>query len=329
MRASFAGKFGIAAALCLVAPLVHAQATPDAQSTTEPALVWHAPAGCPTDSEILQQVARLLRRAPPMSPTPEGFHAEASVAEASATEFEASVAINRSDEMRVIRGESCEAIAEAVTIMITIAIDPNADVVLDSFHEATRESDTTTTSVTPPPPTQLIPAREPFELRIDAGGGVSTGVLPGLAPGLTLSTSVRASLFVIHAGFSYLFPQGESAFSVGTFSMMRGELAGGFAFSPRHGPLWIELLVALELAAIRGESRGIDQSTTGTGLWFGAGLATRLRYQLGSTFGLYLAFAAISAFDRPSFDVTGLGTVFRSSGLSARADAGLFIRFDL
>lgn len=293
----------------------------------EPGLVWRAPRSCPPASEILTQVARLLRREPPLSPTPEGFHAEVTVTENSDVEFEASVDINHADEMRVIRGETCEAIAEAVTIMITIAIDPNADVVLESFHDANRDHEPAT-EVTPPM-RELIPVRDPFELRLDAGGGITSGALPGVAPGLSIATSLRASLFVVHAGFSYLFPQKEDTFGIGTFSMMRGELAGGFAFAPGHGRLWMELLIQLELAGVHGESMGIDQSTSGSGIWFGAGLSTRLRYQVASAFGLYFAFSGISAFDRPKFDVTGVGTIFRSSGIEGRADVGLSVRFDI
>lgn len=293
----------------------------------EPGLVWRAPSSCPPASEILHQVARLLRREPPLSPTPEGFHAEVTVTENRDVEFEASIDINHADEMRVIRGETCEAIAEAVTIMITIAIDPNADVVLEAFHEANREREPAT-EVTPPT-RELIPVRDPFEIRIDAGAGITSGALPGIAPGLSIATSLRASLFVVHAGFSFLFPQKEDTFNVGTFSMMRGELAGGVAFAPGHGRLWIELLAQLELAGVHGESMGIDQSTSGSGIWFGAGLSTRLRYQAASAFGFYVAFSGISAFDRPKFDVMGLGTIFRSSGLEGRADVGVSVHFDI
>lgn len=314
---------------CAVAALVLALGGSHAlaQSSASP-LTWTAPSACPTGEAVLADVERLLAR-PIAEAAPPDFHVDVRITHGNDNKFHAVASFSTGSEPRNVEGESCDALTEALTVMITVAIDPNAELVIGEplpLDVHNNERVEPPTRVLPPTPPFSMHGRvvPPFEVRIDLGMGVSHGALPGVGPGFGLGVSLQSYLFVAHAGVNYYLPRDES---VGRFDMLRGELAGGVTFLPSSAPVWIELLLAAELASVHGQSSNIAMSGSGSGLWFGLGPSTRFRYQVGSHFGAFVALSAIFGIDRPQFDVSGLGTVWKSSIVDARAEVGVTLRF--
>lgn len=302
-----------------------------AQEPAPSPLSWNAPAGCPTKDDVLADVARLIGR-PIAEAMPAQFHADVTVVSEDAQTFRASVTFSSDDEVREVRGESCTSVTEALTVMIAISIDPNAELVigeplpLDVRNTERIALDQPQAVVSRPPYAMHDRVVTPLDIRLDLSTGISHGILPGIGPGFGVGVGLRSYLLVAHAAFNFALPRNADT-SVGRFSAMRGELAAGVTFLPSKAPLWIELLAVFDVARVESESVGVENPMPASALWVGLGLSTRFRYEVGSYVGAFLALSGTAGLNRPQFDVGGVGSVWEASAIDARAELGLSLRF--
>jgi hypothetical protein len=277
-----------------------------ARSQVQPvALSWEAPPECPSRESVVAGVRRLLRAAPE---TPLSARARVSqqrnrwIAE-----------LETPSGRRTLEAESCLVLAETVSVILAIAVDPAA---VNRVAESARanepredaragSSGAATPTVTATPSggeASQAPAPAPNPTkgsdRLTAGSrtpdrwtvGLSLrallefGILPGPAFGGTLAIRLERGIWGFELGASALLPQ-EAELDAdpthgGTMRWFGGHVLGCVA--PRIA-ISCDVCAGVELGRLSGAGFGVDVPRTGHALWFAPLVTSGLRYPLAAS----------------------------------------------
>lgn len=300
------------------------------QAPVEDAIVWEAPARCPGPAVVRATVARLLRA----STGRPSFRAAARVEEeGEELTVKLSVTVGEGTGERVLRGGSCEALADATATIIALAVDPDGVARLPAGPAAT-VAPLVLVPASPPPPAPSVEApAPPVPLPVETVSramvgpylGVEIGLLPSVLPTLGAFGSVRRGPlgFVLWGatgtGQRVVAPSGAGA-EVSAAAIGAGACRGLLALPV--GP-------CLGLSAARVAGGG-----------FGAGIAPRanskvlVRAEIGAEgvvergfWGARIAAFVIAPLQRQSFVVGEGEELFRPSVVGGRAELTAFVQF--
>jgi len=95
-----------------------------AQATGSVAFTWLAPAGCPAESEVAAEIARLLGTSSP-APAHGQLHVRASVEHGSPWSISIESSSGASQGYRTLSATSCEELANATALIVALMIDPS------------------------------------------------------------------------------------------------------------------------------------------------------------------------------------------------------------
>lgn len=287
---------------------------------TEPApLVWSAPAGCPDEARLRAALAHSTGDEHAgddvvvvVEPRAELWHAR----------------VHMPTGERELTGESCQALADAVVVILSLANEaraatpaPAEPVVAAPAAPAPslREPDRMPPLVAAP-----APRREPsrgVQLGLALLG--EAGILPGPSAGPRLSLGVSDGRWALELAGTLLVPRAAS---------LAGEAA------PRADIRWLgaQLLVCRashallricgggEVGELTGTGQGVDRPETAHGVWVAFVGAAALRGPLGALpISWEAGVAAASALLRPEFGFDDVGILHRAGQLSGRAWLGL------
>ena len=313
-----------AGALCLAVVLpvaVWTVALPG--QTAEPALqlTWKAPRECPTGHEVEQAVLHLVGNVP-------GEPLDASVVVSKVgARYRAQIHTAGGARERSLEGESCEAIAEAVAVLLALAIDPTSLARADTqpLFAAPTVSAATAASSAPPPARTTPPAKR---VRVDArlAGALESGPLPSTGVAGALQVGARLSRWSAHARVMVRTPQErdlpEPDGAGGRFGMVSaGLLACGAV--PRPTSAWLDLCLAGEIGRLSGEGYGVSQPRSGSQVWLGLGGGALGVVALGSGLTLTGGLEVLPVPVHRPFDLDGIGEVYRPSGVCVRGLLGV------
>jgi hypothetical protein len=274
-------------------------------------LAFNAPPECGSAAEVEAAVATMVRRdGPRLEATIDVAHAEQG--------YVAVVRTHPAAERRLVAND-CRALVEATSVVLALAIDPNAR------RAAAPRGDA------PPAPVSSSDRRP---LALAAGLGLDTSTLPRAALGATVGAGV------VRPGWS-----GWLRLSVwdsqDTFSDSRPTRGGHFgwwnlALSLCAAPLrqdWARLCLSPEVGRLSGAGIGDGVSTrlTASALWLAVGAGPAVEWWFANNWGLRgEAMAALTLLGRHPF-IVELGDsaqlVHRPGRLSARLYWGLAARF--
>ena len=238
-------------------------------------------------------------------------------------------------------GPDCSTIAEAVSLAIALTIDPNA---LDDHHdESTRAAPEKSPAPAPSPPMTPLPApRRPLAAtplptrnaeKSPPSAGLAGAVVPrallalGVLPKATFGAELGAEIDLgrmlgLALGMAYL---SEARTARGEFGL--GIAAGslGLCFRALDRPR-AELKVCGELMAGAVQVVVYNPIPTHPGehLWLAPRLGPRFAYDLGASFSLELAAAAVVPLVREQFAIAGVKEpVFQTPRVSLLSSLGL------
>ncbi len=319
-----------------------------AQSAIE--LQLEAPSGCPGRAAILSAVGRLVQK-PPREP----LNARARFAR-QGEDWVVELAFDQGQ--RRVTGDTCVAVAEALVVILALAVDPSAKLNVATFTEFEHPKDeppnnaaalgtqpplTLQGAIAPAPvvyPTGSPGAAAPATHRDDsvpnqpegpARLGLSVSMLA--EKGALPSGSLGPSLFFRYGkrrawgelSILWLLPRWASVDPTinpnkgGNISLLAGQMAGCFA--PLSAPVLGGCLGA-ELGDLIGKGAGVDHPQTAYALWpavtANAVLRTEIRSALGLEARLGLAVPAL----RPEFGLAGYRGFFSPNWGSLRASLG-------
>ena len=155
----------------------------------------------------------------------------------------------------------------------------------------------------------------------------------GLLPGIGADVAVRFALFWpairVEAAFNYS-PRRRVRFSdrpdVGAdLSALHGEL--GVCARPHLRTVTFPLCVGLEVGAVGGRGRGAAEVTTRFRPYGAAVLAPGVTWAVHANAALVLRVAGVIPFNRPSFEIGGVGSVHVVNRVAIRALVGAEFRW--
>ncbi len=264
---------------------------------------------------------------------------------------------------RVIPGDSCLAVAEALVVILALAIDPTVTVQSAQFPELQRgnapnaSSDanvpapqgqapaTAAAPAKPPPPPPIAPgaaeqrAREsapdrhgsvPPRPHQESRFGMSvlllaeTGSLPAGSLGPTFLGRYGTRTLWGEISASALYPRFKAAPTDDTKGGRIGWFAGQLAgCAAPVASLPLAGCLGAELGDMFGYGVGTSHRNVAFALWYAAAVSAVFRTELRRDLGLELRLSAAAPFTKPYFGLDGYGRIFRPDQVSLRAMAGI------
>lgn len=321
---------------------------------------WHAPYGCPSAAAADQ---RLRERNDGASLLARGT-AEVWIDRAANGELRARISLRSVDgrEQRVLYGRDCEALSEAVLLVLSMASEVDdpapttaheaepapprgshappeepAPISLDErlAPQATVSAPTIARDLSRPPPTRV------WSLRLGPTFTVDRGSLPSASYAVGGALALGADRFQATVAVSYfsrhqvrIVPLDEASVE---FGLVTTELRGcyfalGDSLSQareRTGKKYaLAPCIALEVGAQRGQGVGLARAATQTRVWATGMLG------VSASLGPYGRVAPIGSLSlgfptrRPRFEVEHAGLIFQPSPVILRATLGLMVELN-
>jgi hypothetical protein len=314
---------------------------PPATSTTG-VIEWTAPADCPDDAALESRIAGYADALDGASTTRATVRAVAA-----GFEVELVSIIDGEPQRRTLAAPSCEVLADAVAVVVALAIDPasepepNASEVEPAASEAEPEPSGAvvlpgaepppngTRGVGAAPPVAAVPDRPAWDVGLRVEGGYGSGVAP-------IGSGVFGLAFIVgrHRGsieaIGRLWAPRRFDEPNGTYGarvvMGTGAILG--CLRARSG-LRVEfpLCLGLEAGALSAAPRGLANAQTQRYPWGGAVARLGMRLRLRERVGFVLALEGGAPFVRNALDVGGADRLWTTRTASGRVFAGVDLRW--
>ncbi len=291
-------------------------------------LEWTAPRECPSKAEIVERVGRLVG---PMRPLADALRARTSVSKDERGGYHGEVA--RADDPesppRRIDGDSCDAVAEAIVLILAIAVNPDAAMAAETTRTADAPVAPAGAVVAEHPEAAASAADRSRAFAVAGAGIVDSGLLGTVTPGAELAIGLRLShvsldvagafLATTHATLAERPNEGASATALQLLSRVCGAFGGDrFSAGPCLGA-GISVISAHGFGAAQRADRG---TTVPLGIVGG-----RASYRVAAAVAVGAELDAMLEAQRPTFVIDNAGTVARVPLATARLTGGVEMRF--
>jgi len=280
-------------------------------------LTWQAPPTCPTGPDVEREIARLIGDASRHRAT---IRAAAEVTR-QGDDWRVQIRIHDGDHVseRSFDGASCRAVTKVASLIIALAIEPNAGNTPEPAAPAPRESPE------PPPPPPVRPAgpsEAPLRGFIGAGPVAELRVLPEVGLGLQVGLGMRLPSLSVELSGSALLPQPTdvpSSDAGGRFSL----LTLGLRLCARATSRTPEIFgcAAGFLDRVHADGYGVTAPGEATALLGTVAIGPRVDFALSEALRLSLGADATYTLSEANFRLDNVGNVHRTPrwGGSARA----------
>jgi len=302
----------------------HAAAEPGTFS-----LDWKAPAACPSASFVSEEVARLLGHAPGLASDRPVF-ADARVASVGSG-FIVRIALTTSEGRgeRTLRDRSCERLALATALVVSLTIDPEADATPKSAPPpATVQNEA-------PAPPQIPPKQAPRPRRRRFTAGVEAGIDLGVFPdpntrlSAVFGVSWRALRYELAVGYDLPeFAPAPGRISRGA-DLRLATLKVRGCLTPVDGVLEIGGCLSVEGGFFFAEGVRISAPLSEAYPWAAVLAGARLEWHAWDALSFRLEADGGPSLIRPSFEILGSlpSFVYEPSRFLAEGALGAIVRF--
>ncbi|HMJ51279.1 MAG TPA: hypothetical protein VK540_04365 [Polyangiaceae bacterium] len=290
-----------------------------AQATRSFDLSWQAPPPCPTSGEVEREIARLIGEGSRNRGTVRAF------AEVTRTNEDWRVQIRIQDgartSERTFDGATCRAVAKVASLIIALAIEPNAGNAPDVAPPPPREKPER-------PPSQPPSAGEaPLRGFVAAGPIAALRLLPNIGFGLEIALGLRLPDLSFELHGSALLPEPIDVPSLaagGRFYL--GSAGAHICARIVRGAPEIFGCAAGIFDIVHADGYGVTAPGSATALLGSAALGPRVDFPLSDAMRLSLAVQGTHTFSEASFRLDNVGNVHRTPrwGGSAHAHIGWF-----
>jgi hypothetical protein len=251
--------------------------------------------------------------------------------------------------LRELRAPTCREAAQALVVVLALAVNPNAAVSSDPLFDQD-EPGARTSKPEPsgsPEPRASAPSRGAHsraaerrnsgaapKWRQPTGAGFSgtfrlignVGILPAPTAGPALGLHYGTASLATELAVLGLIPRSGALPGDpnrgGTFDWAAARVSGEASVP---GLPWGALVVGVEVGRLAGRGYGVDFPATGQALWLGLLAGTRVRPFTTRVLGLELGAAAGMPLLRPSLGLEGVGIVHRPARVVGFADIGIVL----
>ncbi len=314
--------------------------TRGAQADVDPtaSFDWEAPEGCPSERSVRDSIRTLVRSS--------AMPVRARAVATGGPPWTARIRIEQGDERgdRTLEASSCEALAQAVALVVALAIDRAEAAPVDGTPPAApapkSPPDDSRTPVPPlsttSPMTSADVDRRTLEpeqrFATHAGLAARSGLLPSVVPGLEagmalteggLELSARAGVFARSSSDAQPTDAGASRNATGSFLLATLEARAAWVLRATS-VVRVAPFGGVGLAWLRGEGRGADVDQAASD-WLPMPLAgVEARARIGHGIEPYLGIDAGLPLGRSSFRFRGASEpAFEPAVVTARASAGV------
>jgi hypothetical protein len=314
-------------------------------------LTWNAPPGCPTRAAVVAEIERLLSSEPVSGPKVVVTANVGNEVAGASSVWRVHIFVEGTSDIRVLNAPTCGTLAGATALVVAMMIAPLA-------VEATAPADLGTApvpaplpppAVAPAPPAPAPPAPPPpvpppiwqpppppveeegEPLAIVAGVRTTgaVGVLPGPAAGFGVDFGLLYGPARLDIGVLYYAERRavlEERPDVGGDIDLVTAVATA-SWLPMRDPIELGPQLGLQFGSITGNGFGVRDPDSGSSAWvtpFVGGIAA---WAPAPWLGVRLNVAVGWAGIRPSFGVTGVGTVHEVDGPVGELSLGAEVRF--
>jgi hypothetical protein len=287
------------------------------------AIVWQAPATCPSSEQVRAELKQLLAHA--------HFLPDAPIVTANATvsehggRFAATVQLESqgSSDSKMLEADGCAALADAYAVIIAFAVDPSVGRFRAEPPEPPKPTPTVAVEARPLPAEMVpVPRRSVWgDVGLGAQAALGAGLLPALSWGfgakLAVGASTRGEL-----GFLY-WPGRDVSTSSSGLDPLGGRLqliSGSAWLCQSWGRRPLAGCAGLDVGRMTATGKGVPTIATGASWWLAPGLAVEGWVVPASWLSVRLRAGAGVPVFRPSFvlehiDPTGPVQVFRPAAI--------------
>ena len=276
-------------------------------------LAWRAPPGCPTGAEVEHEITRLIGDASHNRATVRAFAEVTRQGE----DFRVQIRIHDGDHVseRSFDGASCRAVTKVASLIIALAIEPNAGAAAEIAAPLPREKPE-------PPPIATVsrpgpPAEPPRRGFLAAGPVVEVRLLPRVGFGFELGGGIRWPALSLELRAGALLPQDAGAAATSATADAGGrfiQISAGARACARIVARAPEIFACATglLDVVSAEGYGVTAPTTATALLGSAALGPRADFPLSEAWRLSLSADATYAFSQATFLLDNVGSVHRT-----------------
>jgi len=292
-------------------------------------LRWSAPEAspeappCPEEARVRAAIERLARR-PLRSPGGSPVRVAIDVTPVQGA-WTVRIAIEHPGEAapheRRIRGATCTEVADAAAVVVAVALAEGA---------ASRLRPAPAPGVVPvehPAESLPLPVGPAVRAALRVSGGADFASLPAPTFGVEPALVIVVGPDRVELGGSLWLP--ETAQGTAMASAQVSLAAAGARYCRAFLPGAVEIggCVGLEAGALRGSGGGVTHPASGASPWVAPGLGVLGEWAFAAHLSLAVGLDALVPVVRDSFQVAGLGELYRPPPVTARALLGLETRF--
>jgi hypothetical protein len=320
-----------AMAATLLTSSARASDTEGGAPTSSAEIYWQAPAECPDLNGVKRAVERLLgKRLDDLQSSNVQAHGEVRRNEAGIWELHCTLSVSGVVEEETLAAKKCQALADAMTLQVALAIDPLA--VVESGAPPAPPALPAPAPVAAPArvrPAQKAANRAAARIGLRAVGGAGLGPLPGVTPGAGLYGSVQFPSFRIELGSQAYWGGVAQYAKLPAVGAHLQAFSGAARACLTSSAAWLTVPVCggLELGVLRGDGFGIASSETSARLWGALVLGPALRLRVAPNFAFWLEADARVTVLRPEFHVRNLDTLYTPPWGGSLLSAGLEVDF--
>lgn len=312
----------------LQSPPEAVEGQPEAQPEGPPTFTWRAPAGCPPEVRVRARLESLVGRDSASWERDVLARAQAYqiLTDAGRDGWAATIVIESAsgERVRQIEAPSCDALAEAAAVLVSVAMDPlsRQDV---AMSESSPGEEPHPPEVLDKPPTVLPPVSSaavppPWVGVLAVRAGVGVGPLPFVGAVLGGRVGIRRKALRVDLGGAYWFSQqygGHATAGVGSFALwvVDARICG----VPGWRNVEFPLCGGTQIGGLWSRGTGLERPRTGTNIWV-AGLASGgvlVRPSAVLAFGVEASL--LVPFIRPQFVVDDAVEVHRPNPVAVEA----------
>jgi hypothetical protein len=276
-------------------------------------LSWDAPAGCPSEASVRDEVARWLDSSARADDEPTIVASAEVTRTAAGYELELRVATPSGSARKRMASRRCETFAEVIALELSLAASPPGTPAEESA-DGGRE---------PPSGSGLV-----FGARALVGGG--SGPTPGFAPTLGIAATLRCSPLRFELGASY-GPAIRARYAMpdevgADFELFAG--SGRACYALANAPAELPLCLGGEFGVLRASAFGVAGAVSAGRDWAALQLVQGLRWPSSGPISGWLEGSAAVALLRPAFRVRNLEQLHRVAPLVFRAAVGIELQID-
>jgi hypothetical protein len=286
-----------------------------AESSASPVtLDWDAPPSCPTQAEMLARIARIVGGKTSSTPVRARV-----VVTSDAEGVRAALELSGAGEgtTRSLADATCPALADAIALIIALAVSPEAPPVAAPLVRASS------------PPPLATPSSPSVAFRLGASALLDALTFPAPAAGGELSAALHVSRAFVEVDGALLAAQrislSASPNEGATFTVIHAGLRGGYLVVVRPFELAPVAGAGVDWILARGFGSQVPADATASVAVLSLGL--RATIPLSHALAARVGFEGVAPLSRPTFVIDERGTVYTTPSAFLRASAGIEVHF--